>query len=208
MNNRLCLLMSRNYISFIVLIFLFSGCTDHEYIKSIEDHRKEYLADFLKPRGRSPLSQETIKYVEFFEPNKSFIAKAKVRIIENAPVFKMATYSGKQLDYQKYCAAEFSLNGQELTLFLYKNLRFQNHPEYSKRLFLPFKDETNGETTYGGGRYLDFDISDIENNVLMIDFNKAYNPYCAYSDNWSCPIPPRENHLAVEIKSGEKAFKH
>ncbi len=199
--------MNRIYISLIVLIVSFSSCTDKEYIKSIENHRKEYLADFLKPRGRSPLSQESIQYVEFFEPNKSFIAKANVTIIENAPVFKMATYSGKQLDYQKYCAADFNLNGQKLTLYLYKNLRFQNHPEYKDRLFLPFKDDTNDETTYGGGRYLDFDISDIENNTLVIDFNKAYNPYCAYSDNWSCPIPPSENHLPVEIKAGEKAFK-
>ncbi len=191
-----------------VMLLLFTSCEDKVYIKHIEEHRKEYLADFLETNGRSPLNSETVKFVQFYKPNKSYLVKATVQIIENAPVFKMATYSGKQLDYQKYCSAKFKLDGKNLSLFLYKNLRFQNHPKYKNMLFLPFKDDTNDETTYGGGRYLDFEISDIKDGVLMIDFNKAYNPYCAYSDNWSCPIPPSENHLPIKIEAGEKAFPH
>jgi uncharacterized protein (DUF1684 family) len=81
-------------------------------------------------------------------------------------------------------------------------------PQYKDYLYLPFKDFTNGESTYGGGRYLDFKMSDIqENQTIIIDFNKAYNPYCAYSDGYSCPIPPSENHLQVFIEAGEKNIK-
>jgi uncharacterized protein (DUF1684 family) len=72
-------------------------------------------------------------------------------------------------------------------------------PEY---LFCPFKDKTNGNQTYGSGRFLDFEEKDLENMVL--DFNYAYNPYCAYNSNYSCPIPPFENHLDVEVLAGEK----
>ena len=73
-------------------------------------------------------------------------------------------------------------------------------------LFLPFTDNTNGVETYGGGRYIDLKIP--AGNTINIDFNKAYNPYCAYSDKYSCPIPPPENHLDIEIKAGIKLTDH
>lgn len=190
----------------LVVLFLCSGCQDKVFIQSIEDHRKEYLADFLNG-GRSPLDENTVKHVSFFEPNKSYQVKGKFTSIENAPVFKMVTYSGKQLDYRKYGSVVFSVNGENVALYLYKNLRFVNHPEYKDYLFLPFKDDTNDDTTYGGGRYLDFKTSDIQNNEILLDFNKAYNPYCAYSDGYSCPIPPIENHLVIAVKAGEKDYK-
>jgi uncharacterized protein (DUF1684 family) len=79
-------------------------------------------------------------------------------------------------------------------------------PKYKNYLFVPFKDMTNGKETYGGGRYLDLETTDIQNDSVILDFNKAYNPYCAYSNGYSCPIPPKENHLAVSIEAGEKTF--
>jgi len=78
---------------------------------------------------------------------------------------------------------------------------------YRDYLFLPFKDATNGDSTYGGGRYIDIRMSEINNNTLTIDFNKAYNPYCAYSDGFNCPVPPLENHLEVALEAGERKFK-
>ncbi len=77
---------------------------------------------------------------------------------------------------------------------------------YKDHLFLPFTDLTSGEESYGGGRYIDLETTGIINNRLVIDFNKAYNPYCTYSDGYNCPIPPRENDLPVAIRAGEKAF--
>jgi uncharacterized protein (DUF1684 family) len=75
----------------------------------------------------------------------------------------------------------------------------------SNYLFLPFMDDTNGSSTYAGGRYIDLTIP--EGDTLQIDFNSAYNPYCAYNENYSCPIVPRENYIATEVEAGVKAFK-
>jgi uncharacterized protein (DUF1684 family) len=77
--------------------------------------------------------------------------------------------------------------------------------EYGNLLFLPFRDKTNGKTTYGAGRYLD--ISFPASDSIYLDFNKAYNPYCAYDDRWSCPLVPFENHLEVSILAGEKKYR-
>lgn len=80
------------------------------------------------------------------------------------------------------------------------------NPAYKDLLFLPFTDQTNNKETYGGGRYIDLNVNDIRNNHLEIDFNKAYNPYCAYSDGYRCPIPPEENDLPISIIVGEKLY--
>ncbi len=81
-----------------------------------------------------------------------------------------------------------------------------NDPTYKNYLFLPFTDLTSGEESYGGGRYIDLETTDIFNNKVIIDFNKAYNPYCAYASGYNCPIPPRENDLPVAVKAGEMNF--
>ena len=78
--------------------------------------------------------------------------------------------------------------------------------KYRNYLFVPFTDATTGDESYGSGRYLEFYIADIQNNTLQLDFNKAYNPYCAYAAGYKCPIPPRENNLPLAIKAGEKNF--
>ena len=81
--------------------------------------------------------------------------------------------------------------------------------KYKDYLFIPFTDKTSGIETYGGGRYIDLVLSDIVNKTCTIDFNKAYNPYCAYTAGYNCPIPPKENDLPVAIKAGELNFaKH
>ena len=77
--------------------------------------------------------------------------------------------------------------------------------EFVDYLFLPFTDLTNGEATYAGGRYIDLAIPD--GDTLIIDFNKSYNPYCAYNKKYSCPIVPKVNHLEIDINAGVKAFK-
>lgn len=71
---------------------------------------------------------------------------------------------------------------------------------------LPFTDITSGDESYGGGGYLDFRVGEIKNNVLVFDFNKAYNSYCAYAKGYNCPLPPRENYIAIAIRAGEKQF--
>ncbi len=117
------------------------------------------------------------------------------------------TYSGATQPYVKYGTATFRLKDTTLQLAVYQNLRLIRMPQYRDYLFIPFKDATNGEQTYGGGRYMDISKADIEEGKLTIDFNKAYNPWCAYSDGYSCPVPPMENHLNVFVKAGERAYQ-
>jgi uncharacterized protein (DUF1684 family) len=81
-------------------------------------------------------------------------------------------------------------------------MALKKQKEYKKYLFIPFRDLTSGKESYGGGRYIDTEIPAGE--TLILDFNRAYNPYCAYSHRYSCPIPPEENTLKVEIRAGEK----
>ena len=89
---------------------------------------------------------------------------------------------------------------------IYQNLELISKPEYVDYLFVPFTDLTNGKGSYSGGRYIDTRIP--PGKKIVLDFNKAYNPYCAYNGKYSCPIPPEENHLEVEIRAGVKDFEH
>jgi len=115
----------------------------------------------------------------------------------------MPTSTDRLPIYKQYGIAIFTIDGVEYTLSVFQNLK------HKTSLFLPFYDLTSGETTYGGGRYLDLPIQ--RGKKIKIDFNKAYHPYCAYNDGYSCPIPPSENRLDVEILAGIKLaekYKH
>jgi uncharacterized protein (DUF1684 family) len=105
----------------------------------------------------------------------------------------------KTRDYVTYAIAHFELEGKPLRLSLYKQVG--TGLDY---MFIPFKDLTSGVETYGGGRFIDCET--VAADSLLIDFNLAYNPYCAYNEKYSCPIPPAENHLAVRIEAGEKNY--
>ena len=118
----------------------------------------------------------------------------------------MPTYSGMKKEFVKYGELHFVLNGQKQRLSVYRNLTLPAIPQYKNHLFLPFKDLTNTHESYGGGRYIDLEITDIRDAVYILDFNKAYNPYCAYSDGFNCPIPPQENHLPLRVEAGEMNF--
>ncbi len=118
--------------------------------------------------------------------------------------FQMPTTTSRLVWYRKYAEAYFELDGQELVLSIYQNQEAARVEKYKNNLFLPFKDLTNAHGSYGGGRYIDLKIP--EGKSIIIDFNKSYNPYCAYSDRYSCPIPPEENHLKIEIPVGIKAY--
>ena len=111
----------------------------------------------------------------------------------------MPTSDGKEKHYKKYAYARFELKGEVFQLVLFRPLQKPDN-----LLFLPFADGTSALETYGAGRYLDFEIP--VDNELIIDFNLAYNPYCVFSDKYSCPLPPKENFLAVAIEAGEKNF--
>jgi uncharacterized protein (DUF1684 family) len=116
----------------------------------------------------------------------------------------MKTTTSRLPEYVKYGEVHFLLKGESYHLEVYQNPEISQRPGYEDYLFIPFTDLTNGETTYAGGRYIDFRMTSSED--LILDFNKAYNPYCSYNPKYSCPIPPEVNHLPVRIETGEKNY--
>lgn len=116
----------------------------------------------------------------------------------------MKTSTDRLPVYVKYGEAHFELDGKEVILNIYQNMNLVKKEEYKDYLFLPYKDLSNGKGSYGSGRYIDLNIPNGE--TIILNFNKSYNPYCAYNYKYSCPVPPQENHLDLEILAGVKAF--
>jgi uncharacterized protein (DUF1684 family) len=175
--------------------------------KEVKEHRKEYKADFLKEE-RSPFynKKEELKLLRFFKPKKKYRVACTFTLTPESETFDMATYSGMLKKYRKYGTLEFTIKGQTHQLAVYQSLMLIKMDGYRDYLFLPFKDLTNDKSTYGGGRYINLKIGDIKDGKVTLDFNKNYNPYCAFSGGYNCPIPPKENHLGIAIKAGEKKF--
>lgn len=114
----------------------------------------------------------------------------------------MQTTTDRLPTYEKYGEAIFELNGKTITLSIYQSHDLRETEKYKNHLFLPFTDLTNGHETYGGGRYLNLSIP--TGDTIVIDFNKAYNPLCAYNAKYYCPIPPKSNALQLPIQAGIK----
>lgn len=176
------------------------------YIDAIITHRLHKDNDFANPE-KSPLSKDHLPLFEglaYFYPNPSFRFNARFEIDTSGQAFPMPTTGSRLPLYRKYGRIYFNIGDTALVLTAFQNLDYlEANPGY-KNLFIPFKDYSNGKETYEGGRYLDVDIP--LSDSLTLDFNYAYNPYCAYSERWSCPIPPDENFLKVYISAGEKNF--
>ena len=175
-------------------------------VQASKAYRSELNKDFRDP-DESPLESkdlENFEGLDFFDIDPDYIVQATfVRTPSESP-FEMPTSTSRTATYVKYGELYFKLKGKELMLNLYQNQSLRTDPEYFDYFFLPFTDETNGVSTYDAGRYIDFSIPD--SNSVIIDFNRAYNPYCAYSGQYSCPVPPEENHLETAILAGVKKF--
>ncbi len=202
--------MYMNVKYLICALFLGYGLTtlaQSTYEAEIRQWQKELNEEFSDPDS-SPLTAKEIKKfkgLEFYPINEAYRVEATLEILQNQQPFTIPTSSQQQKVFVKYAIARFELMGQAFEFPLYQSLQLQQSEEYKDYLFAPFTDETNGFETYGGGRYMDLRIP--EGNTLVIDFNKAYNPSCAYSPNYNCPIPPRENDLTLEVKAGVKAWE-
>ena len=148
---------------------------------------------------------KNFKGLQFYPLGEKYIVKAQfVRTPDEVP-FLMPTTTARMPEYVKYGEVHFTIDGKDLTLDVFKSTQGYAEPGYEDYLFLPFTDLTSGDGSYGGGRYLDLRIP--EGDTLTIDFNKAYNPYCAYNHKYSCPIPPKQNDLLLRIEAGVKDFK-
>ena len=148
----------------------------------------------LAPTSRTPTRLRGLKY---FELNEALDLQLEFHPEEPTPV-EIGTSDGQVRTYYRAGKIRFEVEGEPVELTA---LRTPGHPGY----FLPFRDATSGKESYGAGRYLD--LEEAVDGKLHVDFNLAYNPYCAYSDDYSCALPPHENWLTVPITAGEKTYK-
>lgn len=166
----------------------------------------EFRADkdsFFREHPQSPLDPEqqaAFRGLEYFPENPGLVIRAELETegVDLEETIVMQTTTGGEQTYRRSGVVRFEVEGEPAQVTLFAS------PEIHE-LFLPFRDATSGKETYGAGRYLEVEPPDLRGRVV-IDFNYAYNPYCAYNPNWSCPIPPGENWLAVPIRAGEKTF--
>ncbi len=188
-------------IALIVFFITRSGDSDDSYTKDISKFWED-RHDFFRTSEASPFVERDVAYKEaaFFQPNIEYIVQGKLNRFTKRESLTLSNSDGTTTPYLKHSTVSFKIKDQQCELLILKTLGFGN------QYLLTFGDGTSGDSTYGGGRYLDIAIG--KSDQLVLDFNKAYNPYCAYFDDYSCPLPPPVNLLEVSIEAGEKNYPH
>jgi len=202
--------MKKLYFISILSIFISCNSQDKRPLMGDTAYQQELNASY-KDASKSPLKKKDLKRfkgLDFFPVDSSFIVTAKLTKTENAPTFKMATTTDRKPLYKEYGKLNFALNGKNCELTIYQSQNDVRDEKYKNYLFLPFTDDTSGEESYGGGRYMDVMTTDEkQDGTIQLNFNNTYNPYCAYNDKYSCPLTPRKNHLDIKVKAGIKVFE-
>ena len=185
-------------IAGLIYFTLSGGESVEEFEASVLDHRAE-KEDYLSTNSGSPFVQEGKEAGEFsyFPIDRKYKVTAKVEKIQKRQISMIQNSDGSSQRYLKYAWLHFEVDEQPQKLLVLKSM-------FDSALFLGFADDTSGDTSYGGGRYLD--IGELKGDRLVLDFNLAYNPYCAYSAKFLCPFPPKENILTVKVEVGEKDY--
>lgn len=184
-----------------ILFYSFIGNFNQEnYIQEVLDKREE-IDEFMRTSSESPFQRVTEPYngLSYYDPDPDYRIIADFVPIENGSIRRLPTSDGKEEMYTEYGYADFDLNGRFHRLLVLEMVGGIKH------IFVPFADSTSGDVTYGAGRYLE--VPTIRNGKIELDFNLSYNPYCAYSAEYSCPLPPAENYLATAIPAGEKNYE-
>jgi uncharacterized protein (DUF1684 family) len=167
-------------------------------MSSLADFRAE-KNQFFATHAQSPLTPEqkqTFDGLKYFPENKALRLEVEVEEFPIADPVEVQTSTGDVRIYHRYGRISFHAEGKEASLTIY---------DTDFGFFLPFVDSLAKTETYGAGRYLEPEA--LENGNFLVDFNLAYNPYCAYNAQFSCPLPPFENRIKVPIRAGEKMFK-
>ena len=185
----------------VITVYTFQG-TSHStvgYVEEIEAGRIEKNGEFITS-DESPLTEEqkeNFTALNYFPISEKYKVRAEFHKNSRERIVKIAVTDGSQREYLVFGNVHLHLEGKELDLNVYKPVKKE-----SDYLFIPFYDITSADLTYGGGRYVEPVL--IDGKTIEIDFNLAYNPYCAYNHTYKCPIPPQENNLQVSILAGEK----
>lgn len=175
---------------------------DDNYIKPLLQEREEKDLSF-RSRANSPFDdagRRAFKNLVYYQPNLDYRVSAKMQELAKQDTLLMPLTNGSYEPYLRYGLANFELEGQQHKLMLYRKLSEKD------QLFVPFTDKTNGFETYGGGRYMDVPFEQGDTKVVL-DFNRAYSPFCAYNPDYVCPVPPKENRLSIAIPAGEKTYE-
>lgn len=205
----------------LIVSLLFTFCTISNYTASGQQihsaSTRAYLNELLSERHEkylefkttenSPIDKELradFRGLTYFEPDTSWVITARLKRFEKPDTLAMKTTTDRLPLYLIYGVAQFEINDTTLQLTVFRNIDLMKKPGYENYLFIPFRDYTSGEQSYGGGRYLDAYLTDSDH--LILDFNRAYNPYCVYSKRYSCPLTPDENYLNTYVTAGEKNF--
>jgi len=169
------------------------------YASATESFRASKDAAFRQAGSPIPPgAQSTVLPLVYFPPSLAYRVPAVLRLEPDETTMEMPTSTGQRRLMQRVGTLEFSLKGSPLTLGAFVEAGSND----VDRLFVPFTDLTSGTETYPAGRYLDLDRT--KTGIYIIDFNRAYNPYCYYNSTYDCPYPPRENRLKVPVRAGEK----
>jgi len=197
---------------FLLLSLMFTSCATAKLAKSksaqtAAAYQAELNGKYLNP-DKTILSEEDLATLKekgglpFFPVNESYKVTADFKRYSQPEIIEFKTSTTRLVDYAAFGLATFELNGATHSLTLYRSTAANLPLEYRNSLFLPMRDQTSGEETYGGGRYMDIEIP--EGDKIVIDFNKTYHPYCAYTMGYSCPVPPAENFLETRVEAGIK----
>jgi uncharacterized protein (DUF1684 family) len=198
--------MKKILLLVILLQFSFGFAQTQFSWEAVEKFQNELNAEYADQKT-SPLLPEDLKEfksLDYYPANEKYFVVAQFVRTANEQPFEMKTSTDRKPVYVKYGEAHFSIEGQFFKLNIYRNIELSKKEQYKDYLFLPFSDLTCGNESYIGGKYIDMKIP--QGDTIVIDFNRSYNPYCAYSHKFSCPKVPLENDLKIAIRAGVKKF--
>ena len=199
--NKIAIASIVTILALLVYWFYFQKENPADYENQLTIYRYE-RAEFFRYAPESPFLTQKVNfsYLDYFASNLAYRIEAEFEKKNKIDTLSLATSTGTIDKFIVLGSANFRLQDQTNNLLVLKS----TNPK-DQSIFIPYLDKTSGEATYGGGRYLDVDAP--QGNSIILDFNKSYNPYCAYTDGYTCPFPPKENRLAIAIEAGEKSYQ-
>ena len=184
----------------------------HDYAQAIVIIRQQ-KDQFFATSPQSPIpaqEQRQFQGLRYFPPDPAYLVQAEVVRFPSPQIVELGTTTGRITQHYRYGEVRFILNGQPCRLTAYKAVPDPHHAAHAAHadheLFLPFRDATTGQESYGAGRYLEVEEDNAGPGRVVLDFNLAYSPWCSYSDQYSCVLPPAENRLSVPVRAGERSY--
>lgn len=204
MNTKTILFIGVALVVGLAVLYTVTGTDDPEvYVENIEKERERQFK-FIRFNVDSPLTEaqrKDFQQLSFYPIDPAYKVRARMVPIENRKMLELPMTDGTMEKYLMHSYAEFELEGKNQKLLLLQSMKEPDR----RNFFLAFADNTSGEETYGGGRYIN--LRQDGKNSITIDFNMAYNPYCAYNPDFACPLPPKENLMEIPIRVGEKDYR-